>query len=130
MSDPRIAFFETPDQGSARAFSRAVIAGGMVYVSGHSAPHDPTRGIYRGDTATEQVQNALAEIQRILTVNNSALDLIVQATMLIRDPNDYAECNAEYVRHFPDGLPARHTAQFGVPGEAKVAFSCVALVRD
>ena len=48
-------------------------------------------------------------------------------TMLITDPSDYAACNAEYVKHFPGGLPARHTARFGVPTEARVAFSCVAL---
>ena len=29
--------------------------------------------------------------------------------------------------HFPHGLPARHTALFGVPTEAKVGFACVAL---
>ncbi len=50
--------------------------------------------------------------------------------MLITDPADYAECNAEYVKHFPGGLPARHTARFGVPTEAKVAFSCIALAAD
>jgi 2-iminobutanoate/2-iminopropanoate deaminase len=48
-------------------------------------------------------------------------------TMLITDPADYAACNAEYVKHFPGGLPARHTARFGVPTEARVAFSCIAL---
>ena len=47
--------------------------------------------------------------------------------MLITDPADYAECNAEYVKHFPHGLPARHTARFGVPTEAKVGFACIAL---
>ena len=28
---------------------------------------------------------------------------------------------------FPGGLPARHTARFGVPTTAKVAFACIAL---
>ena len=39
-------------------------------------------------------------------------------------------CNAEYVKHFPGGLPARQTARFGVPTEAKVAFSCIALAAE
>jgi 2-iminobutanoate/2-iminopropanoate deaminase len=38
--------------------------------------------------------------------------------------------NAEYVTHFPNGLPARHTARFGVPTTAKVAFACIALASD
>jgi 2-iminobutanoate/2-iminopropanoate deaminase len=99
----------------------------MVFVSGHSAPHDPARGIHRGATAAEQVREALALIGAILADAGSSLDRVVQVTMLITDPADYAACNAEYVKHFPSGLPARHTAQFGVPTDAKVAFSCIAL---
>jgi len=34
------------------------------------------------------------------------------------------------VKHFPGGLPARHTARFGVPTTAKVAFACIALAGD
>jgi 2-iminobutanoate/2-iminopropanoate deaminase len=125
-----IDFFEPPEPGSPRPFSRATRAAGLIFVSGHSAPHDPARGILRGATATEEVRNALGEISRILTAQGSSLAHVVQVAMLIRDTDDYAECNAEYVRHFPDGLPARHTARFGVPGEARVAFSCMALPRD
>jgi 2-iminobutanoate/2-iminopropanoate deaminase len=47
--------------------------------------------------------------------------------LLISDPADYHEINAEYVRHFPRGLPARHTARFGVPTTARLAVACIAL---
>ena len=120
-------FFHQPAPGEARPFSRAVRAGGMVWVSGHSAPHDPARGVHRGDTAAEQVRNALGFIAGLLAEAGSSLDRVVQVTMLISDRADYAACNAEYVKHFPGGLPARHTALFGVPTEAKVGFACVAL---
>ncbi|MEO3472246.1 RidA family protein [Roseomonas sp. CAU 1739] len=116
-----------PAPGEPRPFSRATRAGGLVYVSGHSAPHDPAAGIHRGATAAEQTRNALAMVDAILREAGSSLDRAVQVTMLITDPADYAECNAEYVKHFPNGLPARHTARFGVPTEAKVAFACIAL---
>lgn len=122
-----IDFFEQPEPGSARPFSRAARAAGLIFVSGHSAPHDPAKGILRGATVAEEVRNALGEVSRILEAQGSSLAQAVQVTMLIRDTDDYAACNAEYVRHFPGGLPARHTARFGVPGEAKVAFSCIAL---
>lgn len=110
-----------------RPFSRATRAGGLLFVSGHSAPHDPARGIHRGATAAEQTRNALAMVAAILREAGSSLDHAVQVTMLVTDPADYDECNAEYVKHFPNGLPARHTARFGVPTEAKVAFACIAL---
>jgi 2-iminobutanoate/2-iminopropanoate deaminase len=122
-----IQIFGQPAPGESRPFSRATRAGGLVFVSGHSAPHDPARGIHRGATPQEQVRNSLAFIAGILRDARSSLDRVVQVTMLITDPADYAACNEEYVKHFPGGLPARHTARFGVPTEAKVAFSCIAL---
>lgn len=119
-----------PAPGEARPFSRATRAGGLVFVSGHSAPHDPARGIHRGATAADQTREALAMVDSILREAGSSLDRAVQVTMLITDPADYAACNAEYVTHFPGGLPARHTARFGVPTDAKVAFACIALAGE
>ncbi len=125
-----IDFFDQPKPGEARPFSRATRAGGLVFVSGHSAPHDPAKGIHRGATPQEEVRNSLALIREILAQAGSSLDRVVQATMLITDPKDYVACNEEYVKHFPGGLPARHTARFGVPTEARVAFSCIALAGE
>jgi 2-iminobutanoate/2-iminopropanoate deaminase len=122
-----IEFFGQPEPGSPRPFSAATRAGGLIFVSGHSAPHDPARGVLRGETPADEVRNALGKIAEILAEAGSSLDRVVQMTMLITDPADYAACNSEYVRHFPGGLPARHTARFGVPTEARVAFSCIAL---
>lgn len=124
-----IEFFHQPAPGDKRPFSLATRAAGLVFISGQSAPHDPPRGIHRGVTAQEQVRNALAHVRALLIEAGSDLDHAVQITMLITDPADYAACNEEYVKHFPNGLPARHTARFGVPTEAKVAFACIALVK-
>lgn len=110
-----------------RPFSPAVRAGNLVFVSGHSAPYDPAQGIHRGASAAEQVREALAKLDAILREAGSGLERVVQVTILITDPADYDACNAEYVRHFPGSLPARHTARSGVPTEAKVGFACVAL---
>ncbi len=122
-----IVFMGEPETGSPRPFSEATRAGGLIFVSGHSAPHDPARGVFRGETPADEVRNALAKVADILRQAGSGLDRVVQMTMLITDPADYAACNAEYVKHFPGGLPARHTARFGVPTQARVAFSCIAL---
>ena len=125
-----IEFFDPPEPGSSRPFSRATRAGGLVVVSGHAAPHDPAQGIDRGESVTDEVRNALKLIERILIEAGSRLGQVVQVTMLITDPSDYEECNREYVKHFPAGLPARHTARFGVPTEARVAFSCIAIASN
>ena len=124
-----IEFFGQPEAGSSRPFSHATRAGGLIFVSGHTAPHDPARGIHRGVTMAEEVRHALATLGGILQGAGSSLDRVVQVTMLITDPADYHECNAEYVKHFPGGLPTRHTARFGVPTKARVGFACIALAR-
>jgi threonine dehydratase len=127
---PMIEFIGQPEAGGAGPFSLATRAGGLIFVSGRSAPHDPARGVHRGDTAQAQVRQALEAVAAILHDSGSSLDRVVQITMLITDPADYAACNEEYVKHFPAGLPARHTARFGVPTEAKVGFACIALTGD
>jgi 2-iminobutanoate/2-iminopropanoate deaminase len=124
-----IEFFNPSDAPRPGAFSRATRAGGLVFVSGTGAGNDiggqPPTG-----SATEQTRQAIRNVEAILKAAGSSLDRVVQVTLLITDPADYDEINAEYIKHFPRGLPARHTARFGVPTTAKVAFACVALAGD
>ena len=124
-----IEFFNPPDAPAPGAFSRATRAAGLVFVSGTGAGND-TGGRARHGTAAEQTRWALENVSAILHAAGSSLGRVVQVTLLITDPADYHEINAEYVKHFPGGLPARHTARFGVPTAAKVAFACIALAGD
>ena len=121
-----IEFFDPPDAPAPGAFSRATRAAGLVFVSGTGAGND-VGGNAREGTAAEQTRWALENVAAILAAAGSSLERVVQVTLLIQDPADYHEINAEYVTHFPNGLPARHTARFGVPTTAKVAFACIAL---
>jgi len=124
-----IEFFDPPEAPAPGAFSRATRAAGLVFVSGTGAGN-LIGGAPREGTAAEQTRWALENVAAILRAAGSSLDRVVQVTLLIQDPADYHEINAEYVRHFPKGLPARHTARFGVPTAAKVAFACIALGPD
>ncbi len=125
-----IEFFNPSDAPAPGAFSRATRAAGLVFVSGTGAGND-IGGQAREGTATEQTRWAIENVEAILRAAGSSLDRVVQMTLLIQDPADYREINAEYVKHFPSGqLPARHTARFGVPTVAKVAFACIALGPD
>jgi 2-iminobutanoate/2-iminopropanoate deaminase len=121
-----IEFFNPPDAPAPGAFSRATRAAGLVFVSGTGAGND-VGGQGPAGSAAEQTRQALKNVEAILKAAGSSLDRVVQMTLLITDPADYREINAEYVTHFPNGLPARHTARFGVPTTAKVAFACIAL---
>src|SRR5215207_4365295 len=121
-----IEFFNPPDAPAPGAFSRATRAAGLVFVSGTSAGAVAAAAL----GAAEQTRLAIENVSAILRAAGSSLERVVQVTLLITDPADYQEINAEYVRHFPGGLPARHTARFGVPTTAKVAFACIALADD
>jgi len=116
-----IEFFDPTDAPPPGAFSRATRAGGLVFVSGTGAGND-IGGAPREGTAAEQTRWALEDVAAILRATGSSLDRVVQATL-----SDYHEIKAEYVGHFPKGLPARHTARFGAPTAAEVAFACIAL---
>jgi 2-iminobutanoate/2-iminopropanoate deaminase len=114
-----IEFVNPPAEGETRPFSRATKAAGLVFVSGISG------GV--AGSATEEARAALNNMKAVLEEAGTTLENVIQVTLLITNPADYHEINAEYVKHFPNNLPARHTARFGVPTQAKCGFACVAL---
>ena len=73
---------------------------------------------------------ALDNLRGVLEQAGTSMERVIQVTFLITNSADYQEINAEYVKHFPHGLPARHTARFGVPTQAKCGFACIALAGD
>jgi 2-iminobutanoate/2-iminopropanoate deaminase len=126
LSGP-IEFLNPPGAPEPGAFSRATRAGGFVFVSGTSAG---APGAPRAGTPAQETRWALENVDAVLRAAGSSLDRVVQVSMLINDPADYHEINAEYVRHFARGLPARFTARFGVPSAQRVAFACIALAAE
>ncbi len=114
-----IEYIRPPEPDELRPFARATKAAGLVFVSGISA------GI--SGTATEEARAALNNMKDVLEEAGSSMDRVVQVTFLITNSADYSEINAEYKKHFPAGLPARHTVRFGVPTQAKCGFACIAL---
>lgn len=117
-----IEFFGEPGEDEARPFSHMTRAAGLIFISGHS-------GGVRG-TATEETRAALEVMKSLLEQAGSSMERVVQVTLLITNSADYDEINREYKKHFPHGLPARHTARFGVPTQAKCGFACIALAGD
>ena len=107
-------------------YSQAVKAAGLVFVSGTS-PHDPATGTIKGTTIQEQTRQCLANIAAILEEAGSSLDKIVSITIVLRDEDDFAGMNEEYVRWFPTDPPARQGAKLpvNVPG-LKVSIAAIA----
>jgi len=92
------------------SYSQAVVAGGLVFVSGQG-PFDPATGAIVGDTIQDQTRQAFRNIQAILEAAGSSIEKVVSATFILRDPEDFAGMNEEWARWFPTDPPARTGAK-------------------
>ena len=106
---------ETADAPSGNAagrfpYSQAVVAGGLVFVSGQG-PFDPATGAIVGSTIQEQTRQALANVRAILEAAGSSMERVVDATFVLTRPEDFAGMNEEWARWFPTNPPARSGAR-------------------
>jgi len=108
------------------AYSQAVKAAGLVFVSG-TAPADPATGAISGTTIQEQTGQCLRNVRAILEAAGSSLDKIVSATVVLANEDDFAGMNEEWLKWFPANPPARQAAKLPVriPG-LKVSIAAIA----
>jgi 2-iminobutanoate/2-iminopropanoate deaminase len=107
-------------------YSQAVHAAGLVFVSG-TGPYDPMLGTITGDSIQEQGHQCLINISAILEAAGSALDRVASATVILRNDDDFAGMNEEWLRWFPQNPPARQAARLPVHVEGlKVSIAVIA----
>jgi 2-iminobutanoate/2-iminopropanoate deaminase len=108
------------------AYSQAVKAAGLVFVSG-TAPADPATGAINGTTIQDQTRQCLTNIQAILEEAGSSLDKVVSVTVVLADEDDFAGMNEEWLKWFPSNPPARQGAKLParVPG-LKISIAAIA----
>ena len=111
---------------SPTAFSQAVKAGGLIFVSG-TGPFELGTGKVRGDTIQEQTRQCLTNISAILNAAGSSLDKVASATVILLEEEDFAGMNEEWLKWFPSDPPARQGAKLPVriPG-MKVSIAVIA----
>jgi 2-iminobutanoate/2-iminopropanoate deaminase len=109
------------------AYSQAVKAAGLIFVSG-TAPVDPETGRVVEGSVQVQVAQCLTNIAAILQEAGSSLAQAVSATLIIADEEDFASASEEWERWFPSDPPARQGAKMPVriPG-MKVSVAMIAL---
>lgn len=95
------------------AYSQAVKAAGLVFVSGQ-AGIDPATGELAGATVQEQTRQCLKNVSAVLDAAGSSLDNIVSATFILRDAEDFAGMNEEWQAWFPTDPPARQGAKLPI----------------
>lgn len=116
----------TDDAPKSAAYSQAVKAGGLVFVSGQG-PFDPKTGEVVGTTIQEQTAQCLRNIETILLAANSSLAQAVSATFILAEESDFAAMNEEWLKWFPSNPPARQGAKLPIrPKGMKISIALIA----
>ena len=116
----------TDDAPKSAAYSQAVKAGGLVFVSGQG-PFDAKTGEVVGKTIQEQTAQCLRNIEAILRAANTSLDKVVSATFILAEESDFAGLNEEWMKWFQSDLPARQGAQLPIrPKGMKISIAVIA----
>jgi len=115
-----------PFQGA--PYSQAIVAGGLVFVSGQLAlrPGEPHLA---GGSIEEQTEQVFANLRAILEAAGSRLDRLVKTTVFLQDLDDFQGMNGVYAKHVGDRPPARSTVEVAeLPSGAKVEIDAIALL--
>jgi 2-iminobutanoate/2-iminopropanoate deaminase len=111
-------------------YSQAVRAGQFVYTAGQ-IPIDPAAGSMVADDITIQTEQALRNLEAVLTAAGGSLQDVVKTTVFLHDMGEFAAMNAVYAKFFSENPPARSAVQAAaLPLGARVEIEAVAFLAD
>ena len=119
----------SPDAPKAMgAYSPAIRAGNLMFVSGQ-IPIDPSTGeLVTGDIAA-QTEQVMRNIAALLKAAGADFDNVVRTTVFLADMNDFAGMNGVYSKHIVDPPPARATVQVGrLPRDVRIEIDAIAVL--
>ncbi|MFW5789871.1 MAG: RidA family protein [Bacillota bacterium] len=110
------------------AYSQAVKAGDLVYISGQ-IPLTPDGNLLTGDVS-EQTRQSLENLKAILEESGSSLEDTVKVNIYASDMDDFGEINDVYSEYFKTEPPARAFVEVArLPKDVDVEISAVAISR-
>ncbi len=109
-------------------YSQAVLANGVLYVSGQ-IPIDQSTGELVSGSIEEETEQVMKNLEFILREAGTSFLQVVKCTIFIKNMGDFAKINAVYGTRFNENPPARETVEVsGLPKGVNVEISCIALV--
>ena len=110
------------------AYSPAIKAGNLLFVSGQ-IPVDPSTGnLIQGDI-TAQAEQVMRNLTALLRAAGVGFDHVVRTTVYLADMNDFAAMNEVYSRYIVDPPPARATVQVArLPRDVKIEVDAIAVL--
>ncbi len=110
------------------AYSQAVKAGDLVYISGQ-IPMTPAGELLTGDVS-EQTRQSLENLKAILEESGSSLEDTVKVNIYASDMDNFGAINDVYSEYFTTEPPARAFVEVaGLPKDVDVEISAVAISR-
>ena len=107
-------------------YSQAVVAGGLMFVSGQIAIDPATDKVVEGDVSA-QTEQVLKNLMAILKEAKMGAENVVKTTVFLSDMADFAKMNEVYAKYLGKQPPARSTvAAAGLPRGVKVEIDLVA----
>src|SRR5688572_32595221 len=106
-------------------YSPAIVAGGLVYVSGMLGTG--ADGQLVGPDVTSQTKRILDRLKEILEASGSSLAQTVSVSVFLKNPADFEALNATYREYFKESPPTRTTVVTDLLNGALVEISAIAL---
>ena len=107
-------------------YSQATSHNGTLYCSGQ-IPLDPETMELVGDTAAEQAEQVMTNLQAVLEEAGVDFSHVLKCTIFLADMGDFGAVNEVYGARFSSEPPARETvAVKTLPKNVLVEISCIA----
>lgn len=106
-------------------YSPAVVADGLVYVSGLLGTG--ADGKLVGPDVASQTRQILDRMGEILTAAGSSMAQVVSVSVFLKNPGDFAAMNDAYRGYFPSNAPTRTTVASDLLNGALVEIAAVAV---
>jgi len=110
-------------------YSQAILAGGMLFISGQ-IPLNPSTGELEIGNIEEATHRVMKNIEALLEAAGLDIERVVKTSIFLKDLNDFQAVNTIYASYFPGIPPARETVQVSrLPLDVNIEISCIALAN-
>jgi 2-iminobutanoate/2-iminopropanoate deaminase len=119
----------SPDAPKAMgAYSPAIKAGNLLFVSGQ-IPIDPATGALVEGSISTQTEQVMRNLGALLRAAGVGFEHVVRTTVFLADMGEFAAMNEVYGRYVTDPPPARATVQVArLPRDVKIEVDAIAVL--
>ena len=108
-------------------YSQAMEINGMIYTSG-MIPIDPATGELVTGSVEAQAEQAISNLEALLSASGSSIDNVVKTVVFISDMDNFGTINEVYAKHFREPYPARSCVQVArLPKDVAIEIEAVAM---